>query len=229
MTVFGTAYAGAYDTLYGEKDYAAECDMIESLAREFGSNGKISTLADFGCGTGNHAIPLARRGYRVAGLDLSPDMLEQARAKSTAAGVGERISFTLGNVQDTVLPGAPFDAAIMMFAVLGYQRSDQEVVAALSNVRRQLPQGAPFVFDVWYGPAVIQDRPGTRERQVDGPDGKLVRRTRASLDEARNLCTVHFELERVEAGQNAKIVRGRPCNAVFFPGGIGPVRRRGWF
>jgi SAM-dependent methyltransferase len=217
MMVFGAAYAGAYDALYGEKDYVAECDMIESLAREFGSNGKISTLADFGCGTGNHAIPLARRGYRVAGLDLSPDMLEQARAKSTAAGVAERVSFTLGNVQDTALPGAPFGAAIMMFAVLGYQRSDQEVVAALANVRRQLPRGAPFVFDVWYGPAVIQDRPGARERHVDEPSGKLVRRTHASLDEAQNLCTVQFELERLKDGKSAQIVREDHVMRYFFP------------
>lgn len=217
MTVFGAAYAGAYDALYGEKDYAAECDMVESLAGEFGQNGKISALADFGCGTGNHVIPLAQRGHTVAGLDLSPGMLEQARAKAAAAGVTDRTSFILGNVQDALLPGAPFDAAIMMFAVLGYQRTDQEVIAALSNVRRHLPKGAPFIFDVWYGPAVVQDRPGARERQVNSPSGKLIRRTHATLDEAKNLCTVHFELERFEGAQSTQTVREDHVMRYFFP------------
>jgi len=217
MTVFGPGYAGAYDALYGEKDYASECDVLERLAGEFSRNGKISAMADFGCGTGNHAIPLALRGYRVTGVDLSPSMLEQARAKAAAAGVTERTSFVLGNVQDAALPGASFDAAIMMFAVLGYQRTDQEVIAALSNVRRHLPTGAPFIFDVWYGPAVIQDRPGARERQVDGPSGTLVRRTHATLDEAKNLCTVHFELERLEGGKSMQTVQEDHVMRYFFP------------
>jgi len=235
MTVFGSAYAGAYDALYGEKNYAAECDMIENLFVEFGANGKVSSLADFGCGTGNHVIPLAARGHRVSGVDLSPGMLEQARTKAAQAGVTTRTQFALGDVQNVDVPGAPFDAAIMMFAVLGYQRTDDEVRAALANVRRHIPAGAPFVFDVWYGPAVIADKPGAREREVDSPSGKLVRRTDSTLDEARNLCTVHFELERFEGGKSAEIVREDHVMRYFFPeeldrfaaeSGFAPVARR---
>jgi SAM-dependent methyltransferase len=216
MTVFGADYAGAYDALYGEKNYDGECDMIERLFAEFGKNGKPASLADFGCGTGNHLIPLAGRGYQVAGVDLSPGMLEQARAKAAKAGVAARTSFALGNVQDVDVPGAPLDAAIMMFAVLGYQRTDAEVIAALLNVRRQLPVGAPFVFDVWFGPAVIADKPGARAREVEGPSGKLVRRTHSTLDEERNLCTVHFELERFEGGISVQTVREDHVMRYFF-------------
>ncbi len=217
MTVFGTDYAGAYDALYGEKNYAAECDMIESLFAEFSTGGKPASLADFGCGTGNHVIPMAKRGYQVSGVDLSPAMLEQARAKAAQAGVSQRTRFALGNVQDVDVPGAPVDAAIMMFAVLGYQRTDAEVIAALSNVRRQIPAGAPFIFDVWYGPAVIADKPGTREREVQGSSGRLVRRTRSTLDEGRNLCTVHFELERFEGAAHVQTVREDHVMRYFFP------------
>jgi SAM-dependent methyltransferase len=217
VTIFGTEYAGAYDVLYGEKNYAAECDMIESLFVEFGTGGKPASLADFGCGTGNHVIPLASRGYLVSGVDLSPGMLDQARAKAAKVGVAQRTRFALGNVQDVDVPGAPVDAAIMMFAVLGYQRSDAEVIAALSNVRRQISAGAPFVFDVWYGPAVVADKPGAREREVQGPSGKLVRRTRSTLDEARHLCTVHFELERFEGAAHVQTVREDHVMRYFFP------------
>ena len=216
MTVFGAAYADAYDALYGEKNYAAECNMIESLFAEFGADGKVASLADFGCGTGNHVIPLAKRGYRVSGVDLSPGMLEQARAKAVQFGVAERAQFALGNVRSVDVPGAPFDAAIMMFAVLGYQRSDEEVLAALSNVRRHLRPGAPFVFDVWHGPAVLADRPGAREREVEGPAGKVRRRTRSTLDEARNLCTVHFELERFDNGKTVPAAQEDHVMRYFF-------------
>lgn len=217
MTVFGADYASAYDALYEEKNYAAECDLIEGLFKEFGTSGKPVSLADFGCGTGNHAIPLARRGYNVSGLDLSPGMLEQARAKALAAQVMDRTNFSLGNVQNADVPGAPFDAAIMMFAVLGYQQSDAEVIAALSNVRRQISAGAPFVFDVWYGPAVIVDKPGARQREIQVPSGKLIRRTHSTLDEQRNLCMVHFQLERLESEKITQSVSEDHVMRYFFP------------
>ena len=75
MSLFGAAYASAYDQLYVEKNYASECDMIEALLELGGVRRKKGKLLDLGCGTGNHAIPLARRGYEVTGVDLSEDML----------------------------------------------------------------------------------------------------------------------------------------------------------
>lgn len=44
-------------------------------------------ILDIGCGTGRHAIELARRGYRVTGIDLSPSQIEQARAKIVKGGL----------------------------------------------------------------------------------------------------------------------------------------------
>ena len=72
--VFGAEYAGAYDAIYAEKDYEAEVDLIERAAARFGDDAAASVL-DLGCGTGGHAIPLARRGHRVTGVDRSPAML----------------------------------------------------------------------------------------------------------------------------------------------------------
>ena len=75
--IFGSTYADAYDLLYEEKDYLAECDLLESLFQTYGE-GPIHRIIDFGCGTGNHAIPLASRGYQVTGVDRSVNMLSQA-------------------------------------------------------------------------------------------------------------------------------------------------------
>jgi len=76
--VFGQAYADQYDLLYHDKDYEAECDLLEEVFRRYGQE-PIKSILDLGCGTGNHAILLARRGYRVTGVDLSADMLAHAR------------------------------------------------------------------------------------------------------------------------------------------------------
>jgi 2-polyprenyl-3-methyl-5-hydroxy-6-metoxy-1,4-benzoquinol methylase len=60
MSVFNSLYANQYDELYAGKGYDAECDLIESAVRRHGAAAK--TVLDVGCGTGGHAIVLARRG-----------------------------------------------------------------------------------------------------------------------------------------------------------------------
>jgi SAM-dependent methyltransferase len=221
VTVFNKAYAGAYDALYGEKDYGNECDMIEALLAEFGAARPAHRLLDLGCGTGGHAIPLARRGYSVTGVDRSCDMLAHARAKAAAASVEATTRFQEGDLRHFRLDEEPFDAAIMMFAVLGYQTSDSDVKAALVRARAHLLTGAAFIFDAWYGPGVLADRPGPRERLADTPDGRIRRHTTAALDETKHLCTVRFDLERWRGAALAESVEEHHVMRYFFPEEIG--------
>ena len=125
--IFGSTYADAYDLLYEEKDYLAECDLLESLFQTYGV-GPINRIIDLGCGTGNHAIPLASRGYQLTGVDRSVNMLSQAEKKARASSGSGNVSFECGDVC-TVDLGQTFDASIMMFAVLGYQLQNTEVCA----------------------------------------------------------------------------------------------------
>ena len=216
MTPFGTVYAGAYDKLYGKKDYARECDMIEAFVRPDGGVRKLRIL-DLGCGTGNHAILLAQRGHAVTGVDTSEAMLAQAREKAASAGVSKQTSFRYGDVRTVQLAAGGFDAAVMMFAVLGYQQSDADVSAALNTARYHIVAGATFVFDVWYGPGVIADKPGPRERVIRNGTERIVRRTSSILDESRHLCTVRFDLEIWEGARLTSHIREDHVMRFFFP------------
>ena len=189
---FGSLYAAAYDATYADKDYEAECDLVEEAFRRFGS-APVSAIIDLGCGTGNHSIPLARRGYEVAGVDLSTDMLAIAARKATEAKV--EVALTEGDVR-TVDLGRSFDAALVMFAVIGYQRTNADVLATLRSVRRHLEPGGLLFFDTWYGPGVLTSPPGTREREIDTPDGPMRRLVEGELDVPRHLCTVRYRLTR---------------------------------
>lgn len=195
VTTFATAYASVYDALYADKDYAAECDLIEEALRRYG-NGRMNSILDLGCGTGSHAIRLAERGYELTGVDVSDDMLCGARAKS------DEIRWILGDLR-TVDAGGPFDAALMMFAVLSYQHANDDVLAALVNARRHLRLGGLLVLDTWYGPAVIVEGPRDRTKVVVADDGRVVtRRTTGELDVRRHLCLVRFRIaleDQVEA------------------------------
>jgi SAM-dependent methyltransferase len=193
MILYGEAYANEYDQLYSDKNYQAECDLIENAFRQFGT-GEVRSVVDFGCGTGNHSIPLARRGYNVTGVDLSAEMLRVARQKSVAAGV--TINWAEGDIR-TVQAGGPFDAGLFMFAVLGYLLPNEDVMAALINARRQIRTGGLLAFDVWYGPAVLNIRPSDRAKVVPDASGKVIRIVTPRLDVRHHTCEVHYHLWRL--------------------------------
>lgn len=127
MIVYGDEYANEYDQLYSDKNYQAECDLIEHTFHRF-ATGEVRSIVDFGCGTGNHAIPLAQRGYCVTGVDLSAEMLRVARKKSTEAGVA--INWVEGDIRN-VQAGGPFNAGLFMFAVLGYLLPNEDIMLRL--------------------------------------------------------------------------------------------------
>jgi SAM-dependent methyltransferase len=194
--VFGSDYAGRYDFLYQDKDYERECDMLVEIFRRFG-RAPIRTVLDLGCGTGNHALPLARRGFSVTGVDRSPGMLEQAAKKASASALGDKAPvFTEGDVRQLEL-ARRFDAALMMFAVLGYQLRNENVASALTTVRRHLEPGGLFVFDIWYGPAVLAIRPGERVKTLATPDGTVIRAASTKMDSFHQVAEVRYQMWHV--------------------------------
>jgi SAM-dependent methyltransferase len=191
QTVFGAGYAGSYDTLYRDKDYSAECDLIERVFREH-ARGPVQRVLDLGCGTGGHSAILAERGFVLFGIDRSEDMLRIARARSSSA------RFQQGDLTNFAL-NETFDAALIMFAVLGYLTDNRAVQDALQAVRKHLRTGGVLFADIWYGPAVLAQRPSERVKVLDTPTGGQVIRVASSrLDTRRNVCTVEYRLWHLE-------------------------------
>src|SRR3989304_6740337 len=78
-------FAQYYDFIYHSLvDYEGDVDFAERIFRRFMGR-RVESVLDLGCGTGHHAIPFARLGYDVTGLDLSTQMLAYARRKARAA------------------------------------------------------------------------------------------------------------------------------------------------
>jgi SAM-dependent methyltransferase len=211
--IFGPAYARAYDALYAGKDYDAECDMIEAAFRRHAS-APVRTVLDLGCGTGNHALRLAQRGYTVTGIDLSAEMLRRAHAKADAAGLV--VDFRQGDAR-YFDADATFDAALLMFAVLGYQHDDEDLLETLRNVRRHLRRGGLLAFDAWYGPGVLADPPGSRSRAVETDDGPMLRSVTSELDARHHLCRVHYRLSRMTHGHPECVAEETHVVRYFFP------------
>ena len=166
--VFGNDYAAVYDLVYRDKDYRRECDVITARATAVGV--ELGSVVDLGCGTGGHALELARRGVEVVGVDLSAPMIDRARERAFDLAVDPAPVFVVGDLR-TVDLGRRFDAALMMFAVLGYQLENEDVLAALSTARRHLEPGGLLFCDVWYwtcGPCSA-----ARQPPEDGTGGRM--------------------------------------------------------
>ncbi len=208
--VFGRDYAAAYDELYRDKDYLAECDLIENVFRLYGQSATRRVL-DLGCGTGGHAVVLAERGYHAVGVDRSADMLERARTRGSSA------RFELGEIGSIDL-GETFDAVLMMFAVLGYQVANSDLQAALATARRHLRQSGLFFGDFWYGPAVLGQRPSERVKVIDTSTGQVIRVAAGELDTRRDLCMVRYHVWRIEADRvTAEAREQHPMRYFFAP------------
>jgi SAM-dependent methyltransferase len=189
---FGSEYADTYDRLYAGKDYGGECDLIAGVVPR--PVGRAPRILDLGCGTGGHAVTLARRGFDVVGVDLSAPMIAIAKKKAEAQGLA--IEWHVGDLADVRVSGR-FDAVAMMFAVLGYLTETDRLRQAFRNARQHLDPGGKLIFDVWYGPAVLTEGPADRVKVIPQPDGSVIRAVTPTLRSERNVVDVHTRLWRV--------------------------------
>ncbi len=152
-SVFNEIYAEQYDILYSSKNYQNECDVIESAFKLY-CNANPVTILDVGCGTGGHVMEMARRGYDVTGIDLSQSMLDIASSKIKNETPFVSPKFICGDMRN-FSTNCQYDAAIMMFAVIGYLTTNEDVLAGLRNIRKHMKIGALLICDFWNGPSVF--------------------------------------------------------------------------
>ena len=81
----------------------------------------------------------------------------------------------------------------MMFAVLGYQITNEAVLAALHIVRRHLRPWGLFVCDVWNGAAVLSTRPSDRIKIIPTSGGKVIRAPSGTLDVYHHTADVRYQ------------------------------------
>ena len=202
MSVFGS-YSRYYNLLYKDKDYVGEAAYLAALLKRH-STAPVQTLLELGCGTGKHAALLGGTGIRVTGVDRSPEMIDQARGLAESlSGIPEsaRPSFHQGDIA-SVRFSEKFDAVCSLFHVMSYQTSNEDLMAAFRTAREHLNPGGLFLFDVWYGPAVLTDRPAVRIKRMSDDHGEIVRLAEPGLNPAENVVEVNYEII-VRGGESA--------------------------
>ncbi len=190
MTVF-SGYSRYYDLLYRDKDYAGEARYVASLIKTHVP--EASTVVEMGCGTGGHARELAALGLSVHGVDRSEGMLEAADAKldTVAPEISARLRFTHGDVRSIRL-GEKADVVISLFHVMSYQTSNADLSAAFATAREHLRAGGAFIFDCWYGPAVLAEKPAVTVKRLKDAEIAVTRTAEPTMNTADNTVDVNY-------------------------------------
>src|SRR5262245_59527878 len=133
--MFGQHYAKTYDALTRRTDTEATAAFLCELA----ADGPVLELA---VGTGRIAIPLAATGLHVDGLDISPEMAEQLRAKPG----GERVEVTIGDLADAPVDGE-YRLIFVVFISLWNAANQDDQIRCFQNVARHLVEDGMFVVE----------------------------------------------------------------------------------
>lgn len=185
-------YAKYYDAMYQAKDYAGETHFLEQIFKTFGTL-RTQTILSLGCGTGTYERLLVHDGYQVTGIDLSQEML--AIAKKIAEHEGLDMDLRHADARSFRIK-KKFDAVIALFNIIGYQTTNDDVLRFLKTASVHIRSEGLFIFDGWYLPSVLRDRPKNRTRTVPLGSGKTITRiTRQKLDIEQNLLDITFTLK----------------------------------
>ena len=182
-----TFLARSYDRLTADVDYERWADYVERHFRKL--KRPVRSVAELACGTGSLTCLLARRGYTVTAVDLSPDMLTAAEQKCR----GLDVTLLCQDMTRLRLPGQAAvqpDAVICCLDSVNYITRAAALRRAFRQVYKALAPGGLFLFDV-KTPAALEGADG--RTYLDEDDG-LYCVWRADWYPRRRVCAYGLDL-----------------------------------
>lgn len=184
MTHNFSEYSEFYDLLYSDKDYEAEVAYFLGLLKSH-SNVPHRRVLEFGAGTGAHQAFFSKYGLDSLGVELSPEMVNRAKARGLNVTEGDFRSFRYPE---------KFDAVLALFHVLGYLSSESELTSCFETAANHLDSGGLFIFDFWFRDAVLSQKPELRIKRVSSEDFVVCRIAEPRMIEKDNSVEVQYSI-----------------------------------
>jgi SAM-dependent methyltransferase len=193
---FYTEYAWAFDLLV-DRPVRKECAVIAAWLVDRGAV-PGSEILDAGCGTGRYAIELARRGYVVHGIDLSPDLIDVAMRSNGDVPGG--VSFAVGDIAH--LPSSRY-AAILCRGVLNDIVDDAGREAVFGAFAGALQPNGALILDVreWAASAERKAREPLFRKRVSTERGELTFTSVTALEPETRRLLISERHELVTSGE----------------------------
>jgi SAM-dependent methyltransferase len=142
---------------------AEEVDFILEQGKLNVGGARRPKVFDICCGVGRHARPLAARGCKVVGVDISSNNIRAAQEQAEKEGLARGCEFHLSDIRDYTPPKS-CDAAINIFTSFGYFDSDEENAVIMAKAAESLKRGGRFILDVANREAVIANLAAMEKR-----------------------------------------------------------------
>jgi SAM-dependent methyltransferase len=194
MSTF-SEYSQYYNLFYRDKNYQLEADYVDQTIKKNIPDARV--LLDLGCGTGVHDRLLNKKGYEILGIDRSETMVKEAYSIAN-----DTLSFLQGDIRKLRMD-KKFDVVISLFHVMSYQVNYVDLFDSFATAKAHLKTSGLFIFDFWYGPAVLTNRPQQKTKVAE--DEKLIvkRETNPKLHLHQNMVDVNFSFEVMDKSTSA--------------------------
>lgn len=176
-----------YDALYSFKDYAGSARAVAAFVGEHAPH--AASLLDIACGTGQHLAHLRDR-FAVAGLDLSADLLDTARARCPGVAFHEAdmAGFDLGRT---------FDVVMCLFSSIAYVKTRERLDAAVAAMARHLAPGGLLLVEPWFTPETFWVG-HLASNYVEEPDLAISWMYVSELRERMSVLDIHYQVGTAE-------------------------------
>ena len=153
-----------YPFMFSERKFDSAVDEVRGIL-DLARLDKGDAL-DLACGPGRHAVALAQEGFHVAGVDLSPFLLQKAMGMAQEEGAD--VEWVLDDMRSFVRPEA-FDLVVNIFTSFGYFDDRTDDMTVLLNIHRSLRQGGVLVMELMGREILARGfLPTTSEELADG-------------------------------------------------------------
>jgi len=169
-------WAETYPFMFPDSSFAAAIEHVDKIIELTGV--QAGALLDVGSGPGRYAVPFRKRGFTVTGVDITPFLMDKARAYAEAEGV--EIELVAEDMRSFVRANE-FDLAISMLTSFGYFDDDQEDLKVLRKIHASLKPGGVFVFDTIGKEVLARIFLDTNSKEL--PDGSLVVQRRQAIND----------------------------------------------
>jgi ubiquinone/menaquinone biosynthesis C-methylase UbiE len=137
-------FAFIYDELMNEVDYNGWVKYIEDIIKN--ENAKVQNILELACGTGNLTIPLTKKNYDIAGIDISEEMLSVAREKAEKEGV--ELVLLQQDIAQLDFEITNLDCVLCACDGFNYITYDDDLENVFTKTYELLKEDGIFIFDI---------------------------------------------------------------------------------
>lgn len=174
-------YSSYYDLIYKDKDYNSEAIYLKSIIDHYDHNAR--TILEFGSGTGKLGLTLESHDFDIFGIEKSPVMHKTAQNKGFKSILADISNFELTRC---------FDVVLAIFHVVSYLVENEDIEKTFINAANHLNKNGLFIFDVWYMPAVLHQKPEIRIKKVQDDSTEIIRIATPKTHFERNVVDVNY-------------------------------------